>query len=105
MNVKLQLKDGEKGLDDRAKIRGAYGLMAVFAYKPLSSLSFELGAGIAKTTKIKNLHILSGGLGGDTEVKEVNSIKFRNKIGFVAKASVNYVFNDNLALGIDFKMQ
>ena len=106
MNVKLQLKDGEKGLDDRAKIRGAYGLMAVFAYKPLSSLSFELGAGIAKTTKIKNLHMYDIDTGDiKPEVDAVNSVKFKNKFGFVAKASVNYVFNDNLALGIDFKMQ
>lgn len=106
MNVKLQLKKGVEGLADESKIRGAYGLMAVFAYTPLSNLSFDLGAGIAKTTKIKDLCILSGWLDDDdTEVKEVNSFKFRNKIGFAAKASVNYVFNDNLALGIDFKMQ
>ena len=107
MNVKLQLKKGVEGLADESKIRGAYGLMAVFAYTPLSNLSFDLGAGIAKTTKIKDLCLLSEDLDdtSDTEVNEANSFKFKNKFGFVAKASVNYVFNDNLALGIDFKMQ
>ena len=105
MNVKLQLKKGVEGLADESKIRGAYGFMAVFAYTPLSNLSFDLGAGIAKTTKIKDLCLLSEDLDGDTEVNEANSFKFRNKFGFVAKASVNYVFNDNLSLGIDLKIQ
>ena len=106
MNVKLRLKKGVEGLADESKIRGAYGLMAIFAYTPLSNLSFDLGAGIAKTTKIKDLHMHFGNLNNDdTEVNEANSFKFRNKFGFVAKASVNYVFNDNLALGIDLKMQ
>ena len=108
MNVKLQLKKGVEGLADESKIRGAYGLMAVFAYTPLSNLSFDLGAGIAKTTKIKDLHMYDADVmaANNKDLTDaLNSVKFRNKIGFVAKASVNYVFNDNLALGIDLKMQ
>lgn len=108
MNVKLQLKKGVEGLADESKIRGAYGLMAVFAYTPLSNLSFDLGAGIAKTTKIKDLHMYDADVmaANNKDLTDaLNSVKFRNKIGFVAKTSVNYVFNDNLALGIDLKMQ
>ena len=105
MNVKLQLKKGVEGLADESKIRGAYGLMAVFAYTPLSNLSFDLGAGIAKTTKIKDLHMWDNDLMREEEVDMITSVKFRNKVGFIAKASANYVFNDNLALGIDLKMQ
>lgn len=106
MNVKLQLKRGVAELADESKIRGSYGLMAVFAYTPLSNLSFDLGAGIARATKIKDLFIWFDSLGRtENNVKEANSFKFRNRIGFVAKASVNYVFNYNLALGIDLKMQ
>ena len=106
MNVKLQLKRGVAELADESKIRGSYGLMAVFAYTPLSNLSFDLGAGIARATKIKDLFICDiSERTTEDGVASRHSVKFRNKVGFVAEASVNYVFNDSLALGIDFKMQ
>ena len=97
MNVKFQLKDKVAGLENTAKIRGAYGLMATFAYKPFNNFSLELGAGIAKTSKIKDLYMAFKSLTEPRVKSATNANKFKNKFGFVAKIGVNYIFNDNLA--------
>jgi len=109
MNVKFQLKKGVENLSDTAKIRGRYGIMATFAVTPLDNFSFDLGIGIAKTTKIKDLHVYVAPQDGADltaeQLNAVNSEKFKNKVGLILKAGANYVFNQNLSLGLDFTMQ
>jgi len=104
MNVKFELKEGKSGMNDTAKIRGRYGIMATFAFTPLDNMSFDFGIGIAKTTKIKDLHVYSD-LTTEEAIKELNGIKFKNKIGLMLKAGANYIFNQNLSLGLDLTMQ
>ena len=106
MNVKFQLKEKEDGLNNTAKIRGRYGIMATFTVTPLDNFSFDLGIGIAKTTKIKDLHVCDTSKSTSKEGIEIAaSYKFKNKVGLILKAGANYVFNQNLSLGLDVTMQ
>jgi len=105
MNVKFQLKENVKGLDDTAKIRGRYGMMVVLGWTPMEKMSFDFGIGIAKTTKIKDLHVVDPQDPDEDDIKDTNNVKFKNSFGLILKAGANYAFNENLSLGLDVTMQ
>jgi len=106
MNVKFQLKDKVEGLDNTAKIRGRYGMMVVLGWNPMEKMSVDFGIGIAKTTKIKDLHVKCVyKTDKENDIRLINNIKFKNSFGLALKLGSSYAFNDNLSLGLDLTMQ